>query len=77
MSKREILISIAKGDWERLLSYLTEEEIKQNFIETNLDCYELEGDYETDARYTYPCREQLIKTVIKKMLKEASEQRRK
>ena len=66
---RKILELILNDDWHDLLMYLTMEEIKANNIKTSSEDYEAEGDYETDARHTYPNRDNLIKTVIEKVLK--------
>ncbi len=68
-----ILTAIIDGDCKRLIAYLSEKEIKENRIETNLDDYNCIGEYETDARYVYPSREHLIITVLRKLLKENNE----
>lgn len=71
---RKLLKLILKDDWHDLLMYLTWDEIKKNHIATSSDDYEHEGDYETDARHTYPNRNNLIKTVIKKVLDATKEE---
>ena len=65
-----ILTAIIDGDCKSLIAYLSEKEIKENRIETNLDDYNCIGEYEADARYVYPSREHLIITVLRKLLKE-------
>lgn len=65
-----ILTAIIDGDYKRLIAYLSEKEIKENRIETNLDDYNCIGEHEADARYVYPSREHLIITVLRKLLKE-------
>ncbi len=67
---RKLLELILNDDWHDLLMYLTMEEIKKNRIATSSEDYKWEGDYETDARHTFPNRNKLIKTVIKKVLSE-------
>lgn len=66
---KKVLELILKDDWHDLLMYLTTDEIKENHIATSSGDYEWAGDYETDARHTYPNMNNLIKTVIKKILK--------
>lgn len=66
----KILMAIIDGDCKTLIAYLSEEEIKENRIETNLSDYECIGEHEADARYVYPSREHLIITVLRKLLKE-------
>ncbi len=70
MSKEliKVLVLILNDDWSGLLKFLTWEEIQVNHIKTSSSDYEWEGDYETDARHTFPNRNQLIKTVIRKAL---------
>lgn len=65
---KKVLKLILNDDWHDLLMYLTWDEIKENHIATSSDDYKHEGDYETDARHTFPNRNNLIKTVIKKVL---------
>jgi len=50
----KILTAIIDGDCKTLIAYLSEKEIKENRIETNLDDYNCIGEHETDARYVYP-----------------------
>ena len=69
----KVLTAIIDGDCKILIAYLSEKEIKENRIETNLDDYNCIGEYETDARYVYPSREHLIITVLRKLLKENNE----
>ena len=69
----KILTAIIDGDCKTLIAYLSEKEIKENRIETNLDDYNCIGEHEADARYVYPSREHLIITVLRKLLKENSE----
>ena len=64
----KVLMLILRDDWDGLLKYLTWQEIQVNHIETSFDDYEWAGDYETDARHTFPNRNNLIKVVIKKAL---------
>ena len=64
----KVLNLILSDDWSGLLMLLTMEEMKANHIATSSGDYELEGDYEIDARHTFPNRNNLIKTVIKKVL---------
>ena len=59
---------ILNDDWHGLLMLLTTEEMEENHIAMYPENYEHEGDYEIDARHTYPNRNNLIKTVIKKVL---------
>lgn len=67
---RKILTAIIDGDCEILIASLSEKEIKENRIETNLGDYKGAGDHETDARYIYPNRDRLIKVALRKLLKE-------
>ena len=69
----KILTAIIDGDCKTLIAYLSEEEIKENRIETNLDDYTWVGEYEADARHVYPNREHLIITILRKLLKENNE----
>ena len=71
----KILTAIIDGDCKSLIAYLSEKEIKENRIETNLGDYECVGEHEADARYVYPSREHLIITVLRKLLKENNEGR--
>jgi len=75
MSKEliKVLMLILRDDWDGLLKFLTWEEIQVNHLKTSPDDYEWEGDYETDARHAFPNRNNLIKTVIKKVLEVANE----
>ena len=66
---RKVLKLILNDDWRSLPTYFTEDEISTNQIATSSGDYEWAGDYETDARYTYPNMSNLIKIVIKKVLK--------
>ena len=66
---RKLLNLILNDDWHDLLMYLTMDEIKASRIKTSSESYEWEGDYEIDARHTFPNRNKLIKTVIRKVLK--------
>lgn len=66
---RKVLKLILNDDWRGLLTYFTEDEISVNQIATSPGDYEWAGDYETDARHTYPNMSNLIKAVIKKALK--------
>jgi len=70
---RKILTAIIDGDCKILIAYLSEKEIKENRIETNLGDYDCIGEYEADARYVYPSREHLNNTVLRKLLKENNE----
>ena len=65
---RKVLQLILNDDWRDLLMILTDDEIDKNHIARSSLDYECEGDYAEDARYTYPYRDKLIKTVIKKVL---------
>ena len=65
-----ILMAIIEGNCEILINYLSEEEVKENRIETNLDDYKWAGNHETDARYTYPNRDRLIVVALRKLLEE-------
>lgn len=65
---KKVLRFILNDDWHDLLRCLTWDEIQKNRIATSSDDYEHEGDFETDARHTFPNRNNLIKTVIKKVL---------
>jgi len=65
---KRILELILNDDWHSLLLYLPPEEIEENRIATSLRDYEYEGDYQVDARYTFPNRTVLVKEVIKKVL---------
>lgn len=68
--KIKILELILADDWHGLLMLLTIEEMKESNIPDCSEGYEFEGDYEIDARHTYPNRNKLIKAVIRKILKE-------
>ena len=67
---KKILTAIIDGDCKSLIAYLSEKEIKENRIETNLGDYDFVGEHEADARYVYPNREHLNITVLRKLLKE-------
>lgn len=76
MSETEkILTAIINGKMEVLLDFLSEEEIKKNRVEPFLSEYKWAGDYAEDARYTYPNRERLISTVLRKLLKETQKEK--
>ena len=66
---KKILELILKDDWHDLLKYLTMDEIDKDGIRISSEDYRYEGDFELDARHTYPNRNNLIKAVIKKVLK--------
>jgi len=66
---RKLLNLILNDDWHDLLMYLTVDEIKANCISPSSESYKWEGDYEIDARHTFPTRKKLIKAVIRKVLK--------
>ena len=65
---KKLLELILNDDWHDLLMYLTMDEINENGIKTSSEDYEWEGDYEMDARHTFPSRNNLTKAVIKKVL---------
>lgn len=76
MSETErILKAIINGEVEVLLKYLSEEEIKKNRVEPFLSEYKWAGDYAEDARYTYPNRERLVSTTLRKLLKEIQKEK--
>ena len=65
MGEKELLEAIMNQQWDVFLDYLEPEIIKERRIPTITYEYEWEGEYETDARHTYPNRENLIHAVIK------------
>lgn len=69
MTYKQICIAIYESDWEALLADLSQEEIERRRVSTCLSDYKWEGDYSTDARYTYPERDKLIGLVIGNKLK--------
>jgi hypothetical protein len=66
----ELLGYIKDSNFEGMLKYLPDGIEHRTHMYNDPEDFELEGDYDDDARYTYPARDKMIKACLEYCINE-------